>query len=86
MQHLQAAGISENSLLFGLYKGIPLTKRSSNYTGVLPDKITLYKGSILQVHQDKESIKKQIKSTVLHELGHYFGLDEEAIRKAQENI
>lgn len=69
--------------LFGLYKGIPKTKRGSAYTAVLPDKITIYAGPILSFSKSREDAKNQIKDTVLHEIGHYFGMSEESIRKAQ---
>lgn len=69
--------------LFGLYRGIPKTKRGSNYSGVLPDKIVIFAGPILSLSRSKEEARKQIKKTVLHELGHYFGMSETTIRKAQ---
>ena len=70
--------------LFGLYRGIPKTKRGNNYSAVLPDKITIFAGPMLERFQTVEEVKEQIKKTVLHELGHYFGMSEEAIRKAQK--
>src|SRR5258708_420991 len=72
--------------LFGLYKGIPKTKRGNNYSGVLPDKITIFAGPILSFAPSLEAAKKQIKKTVLHEIGHYFGMSEKAIREAQEEF
>ena len=71
--------------LFGLYRGIPKTKRGSNYSAVLPDKITIFAGPMLERFQTVEEIKEQIKKTVLHEIGHYFGMSEEAIREAQQD-
>lgn len=71
--------------LFGLYRGVALTKRGSNYSGVLPDKIIIFAGPILQFSATPEDAKRQIKKTVLHEIGHYFGMSEKAIRQAQEN-
>lgn len=71
------------SLLFGLYRGVPKTKRGNYYSGVLPDKITIFAGPILLVSKDKEDAKRRIKGTVLHEIGHHFGLSDEAIYKAQ---
>lgn len=71
--------------LFGLYRGIALTKRGNNYNAVLPDKIIIFAGPILQFYPDPEEAKKQIKKTVLHEIGHYFGMSEKAIREAQKN-
>lgn len=72
------------SLLFGLYRGVPKTKRGNYYSGVLPDKITIFAGPILLVSKDKEDAKKKIKDTVLHEIGHHFGLSDEQIIKAQK--
>lgn len=71
--------------LFGLYKGVPKTKRGSSYSAVLPDKITIYAGPILTLSPTLEDAKIQIKKTVLHEIGHYFGMSEESIRKAQND-
>ena len=69
------------STLFGLYHGIPQPQRL-NYTGVLPDKIVIFMGPILAVYgDDPGKIKQQVKNTVLHELGHHFGLSDEEIRK-----
>ena len=70
--------------LFGLYRGIPKTKRG-NYSGVLPDKIVIFAGPILRFSNSAEDAKKQIKKTVLHEIGHYFGMSEKAIRQAQKD-
>ncbi len=67
------------SLLFGLYRGVPKTKRGNYYSGVLPDKITIFAGPILYVSKDKEDAKKRIKDTVLHEIGHHFGLSDKQI-------
>lgn len=71
------------SILFGLYRGVPKTKRDNNYSGVLPDKIVIFAGPILRFSPTPEAARKQIKKTVLHEFGHYFGMTEQEIRKAQ---
>ncbi|GAC1391283.1 MAG: metallopeptidase family protein [Candidatus Saccharimonadales bacterium] len=67
--------------LFGLYEGIPLTKRGMNYNLVLPDKITIFKLPIESVCQSINDLKKQIKHTLWHELAHHFGLNHEEIDK-----
>lgn len=72
-----------NSLLFGLYRGIPKTKRGNYYSGVLPDKIKIFAGPILMVSKNIDDLKTRIKKTVLHELGHYFGLSDAQIYSAQ---
>ena len=68
------------AFLFGLYEGVPQTKRGS-YSGVLPDKITIFKNSIEKVARSDEEIKAQVRATVIHEIGHHFGLSDEDLRK-----
>jgi predicted Zn-dependent protease with MMP-like domain len=72
------------ALLFGLYEGVPLTKRQS-YGQVLPDKITIFKNSIERVYSRPEDIREAVKNTVWHEIAHHFGMDEEQVR-ARERI
>jgi predicted Zn-dependent protease with MMP-like domain len=67
--------IDNNHLLLGLYEGIPLTKRGAGYNFVLPDKITLFKNSILAVTHNEAELFEQIKRTLWHEIAHYYGLD-----------
>lgn len=73
------AGLREGNILLGLYEGIPLTQRGAGYTFVLPDKITLFKESILRVSHDEHSLYEQIKRTLWHEIAHYYGLDHDRI-------
>lgn len=82
----QKAQLQENSLLFGLYEGIPLTKRGTNYTFVLPDKITLFKNPILYVSGGPEQLFEQIKRTLWHEIAHYYGLDHGRIHSLEHRI
>ncbi len=70
-------------LLFGLYRGVPKPKRGNNYSGVLPDKITIFARPILMVSRDFDDAKKRIQETVLHEIGHHFGLSDQQIYAAQ---
>lgn len=72
--------LSQRTLLLGLYEGVPQTRRVS-YSGVLPDKITIFKNSIERVTGSDEEIKAQVRSTVMHEIGHHFGLSEEDLRR-----
>lgn len=69
----------EGKILLGLYEGIPLTQRGAGYTFVLPDKITLFKHSILMVVRTEEELFEQIKRTLWHEIAHYYGLDHDRI-------
>ena len=70
------------ALLFGLYEGIPQTKREQ-YGQVLPDKITIFKNSIEQIYSRPEDIKKAVAETVWHEIAHHFGMDEKRVRQAE---
>ncbi|MBP9716564.1 MAG: metallopeptidase family protein [Candidatus Levybacteria bacterium] len=71
--------LGRRSLLFGLYEGIPLTQRR-NYTGVLPDKITIFKYPILMVSRTPDEVRARVRRTVIHEIGHHFGLSDSELR------
>lgn len=72
-----------NETLFGLYEGIPLTKRTNNYSGVLPDKITLFKLPLAWQANDLEELQEEIHKTLWHELAHHFGLDHDRIHELE---
>ncbi len=75
-----------NHLLFGLYEGVPQTRRRSyGIGGALPDKITIFKIPHLMVTRTLKDLEKRVRSTVMHEIGHHFGMSEERIRKAEMN-
>jgi predicted Zn-dependent protease with MMP-like domain len=66
--------------LLGLYQGIPLTRRTSRYGGVLPDKITIYRGPLERLYGgDRERLRNQIRHVVLHEIAHHFGISDERL-------
>ena len=68
--------------LLGLYQGIPLTRRTSGYSGVLPDKITIYRGPLERLYGgDAELLHRQIKRVVLHEVAHHFGISDDRLRE-----
>jgi predicted Zn-dependent protease with MMP-like domain len=68
--------------LLGLYQGIPLTRRGSGYSGVLPDKITIYRGPLERLYgSDRESLQRQIRRVVLHEVAHHFGISDERLEE-----
>jgi predicted Zn-dependent protease with MMP-like domain len=68
--------------LLGLYEGIPLTERGSDYTWALPDRITLYRSSI-EAHAgpDPEDLKTVVADTVIHEVAHFFGISDERLEE-----
>ena len=76
--------LTHNRRLLGLYEGVPQTSRAANYTGVLPDKITIFRGPIEEVAQgDPDRIREVVKDTVWHEIAHHFGMDEAAVRASE---
>jgi predicted Zn-dependent protease with MMP-like domain len=77
---MRKANLGPNMLLFGLYEGVPQTKRGVYYSHI-PDKITIFRYAILQVSQTEEDVKRQVRQTVIHEIGHHFGLSEADLRK-----
>lgn len=74
-----------NETLFGLYEGIPLTRRTNNYSLVLPDKITIFKNPMLHAVRDIAQLKAQVKHTLWHEIAHYYGLDHDRIHEIEQN-
>lgn len=79
----QKMKLDSHHLLLGLYEGIPLTHRGSGYSFVLPDKITLFKHSILAIVRTEAELFEQIKRTLWHEIAHYYGLDHDRIDTLQ---
>jgi len=66
--------------LLGLYQGVPLTRRSSHYGGVLPDKISIYRGPLVRLYgHDAELLRRQVRRVVLHEVAHHFGISDERL-------
>lgn len=78
---LKRARVSHPHHLFGLYEGIPLTKRGSHYNLVAPDRIILYRGPLQAAHDTVPALREQIRRTVVHEIAHHFGISEGRIRK-----
>lgn len=77
----KAARIGPGRLLLGLYHGIPLTARGESYNLVLPDKISIYQEPIELVCGDDTEVREQVRKTVLHEIGHYFGIDDDRLHE-----
>jgi len=75
---------SGGRMLFGLYEGIPQTKRGRYGVGItLPDRITIFRRPIESVARTENDLKQLIKNTVWHEVAHHFGMDESSVRKAE---
>lgn len=71
-----------NELILGLYHGVPLKKRGIYYGNVLPDRIVLYRRNIENISRTRQELRRNIKNVLIHEIAHYFGFDENAIRKS----
>ena len=79
-RHFDRVGLGPGNTLLGLYEGVPLTVRTSHYGLVAPDKITIFRGPILQVSPaEEDAVRAQIRQTVLHEIAHHFGISDERL-------
>ncbi|WP_033292093.1 metallopeptidase family protein [Amycolatopsis jejuensis] len=67
--------------ILGLYHGIALTERTSQYGGVLPDRISIYRQPILGMCDTEDDVVEEVLITVMHELGHHFGIDDERLHE-----
>jgi predicted Zn-dependent protease with MMP-like domain len=77
---LRAEGLDpRQDTLYGIYQGVPLPARSHLDPPLLPDKITIFAEPLMEDFPDPEELREEIRLTVLHEIAHYFGIDEEAI-------
>jgi predicted Zn-dependent protease with MMP-like domain len=65
--------------LLGLYDGVPLTERDSNYTFLPPDRIFVYRGPLLRMCQSPEELVEEVHITVVHEIAHHFGIDDDSL-------
>jgi len=81
---LQEMGIDAPDTLFGLYQGTPLTERGWSYGNALPDRILLFQGPHEREAEDEDDLVASIGETLIHEIGHYFGLSEEEIEEIEE--
>ncbi len=80
---LNEVGLRGPSELLGLYQGVPLDRRGFYYGNVLPDKISLFQIPIESICKTKEEIEEKIREVVIHEVGHYFGLDDKKLRELE---
>nr|WP_211178009.1 metallopeptidase family protein [Pseudonocardia acidicola] len=67
--------------LLGLYEGVALTERTTSYGGVLPDRISVYQDAILEICADEDEVVREVAITVVHEVAHHFGIDEETLHE-----
>lgn len=81
---LEEMEIEPPDTLYGLYRGVDLTHRDSSYGNVLPDTVTIYQGPIEEDCEDEAEMQEVIRDTVVHEIGHYFGLDDETMHRIED--
>jgi predicted Zn-dependent protease with MMP-like domain len=67
--------------LLGLYQGVALTERDSSYAGALPDTVTIYRESLLEICDTDEEVVEEVAITVIHEIAHHFGIDDERLHE-----
>lgn len=75
-EDLEAVGLDPEDDLFGLYQGVPQSERDSFYNA-LPDRVVIFRGPILRACTSRREVIREVRDTVVHELGHHFGLDED---------
>ncbi len=81
-EDLDSAGVEPGGTLLGLYQGIPQTERGTWYGNLLPDRIVVYQRPIEAVARNRRDIRKEIRITLMHEIGHHFGLGEDELSEA----
>ena len=84
-EQLAKVSVRDPNNLLGLYEGIPLTDRPRAYAGALPDRISIFRLPIQAMSRTDDEIKSQVRNTVMHELGHYFGMSEEQLRETDSD-
>lgn len=84
-EQLLKQGVRKGHILLGLYEGIPLTQRGSGYQLVLPDKITLFKHSLIAISHSEGELFEQIKRTLWHEIAHHYGLGHDHIDRLESS-
>ena len=67
--------------LLGLYEGIALTERDSSYAGALPDTVTIFRESLLEICETEQDVVEEVAITVIHEMAHHFGIDDERLHE-----
>jgi predicted Zn-dependent protease with MMP-like domain len=78
---VQVEEASADANLLGLYHGIPLTERGQGYVMALPDQITIFRGPILARCVDEDAVVEEVRITVVHEIAHHFGIDDERLHE-----
>ncbi len=80
---LEGSRVGRHALLLGLYEGVPLTRRGHGYHLITPDRITLFQRPLELVADDDRDLVRLIQSTIVHEIGHHFGMSEEELDRLE---
>jgi predicted Zn-dependent protease with MMP-like domain len=67
--------------LLGLYEGVPLTERGDTYAGYLPDRITIFRRPLMAISRTRDDLVREVRVTVVHEIAHHFGIDDERLHE-----
>lgn len=81
-QDLESVGMRKGETLFGLYRGVPRSERSVWTASYLPDQIVIYRRPLESLTKNREELVREIRITIMHEVGHFFGMDEENLKDA----
>jgi predicted Zn-dependent protease with MMP-like domain len=73
-------GIPEGDTLYGLYEGVPLDERTTEYSA-FPDRVTIYRQPLLEGFHNVDEVRREVARTVIHEVAHHFGIEEERLRE-----
>lgn len=76
-------GTSRNSMILGVYRGVPLSRRGSGYNMILPDTIVLFQGPLQRLARDEEDLVARVGHVVRHEVAHYFGISDDRLRELE---
>jgi predicted Zn-dependent protease with MMP-like domain len=79
---MERLGLVQKEQLLGLYSGVPFTHRTTSYAGTIPDRIILFQKNIESICYSEEELKNKIREVIIHEIAHYFGMNEKQIRNA----
>jgi predicted Zn-dependent protease with MMP-like domain len=80
---LASLGVGDRGALLGLYQGIPLTRRTSGYNLVPPDRITIFQGPLERISRDEADLVERVRATVIHEVAHHFGISDQRLREIE---
>jgi len=84
LDFMKKLGITSKDKILGLYHGVPWGRRGRRYANVLPDVIVIYRKPIQKLCRSKNEVKQKIEDVVLHEIGHYFGFNDEKLKRMIE--